>query len=258
LVSELIVSLFAFIALFLYLVLFSDALSDLARRCSDIEEKYTQSRADLSQTSAFMDSAHSLNSSLNAQLDSEKMAYEVNSLGCFYFASLASMLRVSLACRRKNEHLLLLVTIWTGLYCDASTSLTILERSHHFTMSDLDHHRDELRASQDEVSRPGELLSTKDSVIKELRASKRLVTQELEAAHLHIKALEDDRVVMKAMCDKAMDKAVHAERILMRRPSIVVPKDVLADVVAAPDVASRPSSSAAPATDASCKNAPAQ
>jgi hypothetical protein len=44
-------------------------------------------------------------------------------------------------------------------------------------MSDLDHHRDELRASQAEVSRLGKLLSTKDSVIKELRASKKLVTQ---------------------------------------------------------------------------------
>jgi chromosome segregation ATPase len=33
------------------------------------------------------------------------------------------------------------------MYHDASTSLTILERIHRFTMSDLDHHRDELRAS---------------------------------------------------------------------------------------------------------------
>jgi hypothetical protein len=66
-------------------------------------------------------------------------------------------------------------------------------------MSDLDHHRDELRASQYEVSRHGKLLSSKDSIIKELRASKKLVTQELEVARLSIKALEDDRVVMKAM-----------------------------------------------------------
>ena len=115
-------------------------------------------------------------------------------------------------------------------------------------MSNLDHHRDELRASQDEVSRLGKLLSTKDSAIKELRASKKLVTQELEAAHLAIKALEDDRVVMKAMCDKAMDKVVRAGRILMRRP----------DVVAAPDAASHPSSSVAPANDASYKNTRAQ
>jgi hypothetical protein len=120
-------------------------------------------------------------------------------------------------------------------------------------MSDLDHHRDELRASQAEVSQLGKLLSTKDSVIKELCASKKLVTQELEAARLNIKALEDDRVVMKAMCDKAMDKVVRAGRILMRRPGIVVPEDIVVDVLAAPAAASRPSSSATPAAEASCK-----
>jgi hypothetical protein len=37
------------------------------------------------------------------------------------------------------------------LYRDASNSLTILERRHYFTMSDLDHHRHELQVSQDEV-----------------------------------------------------------------------------------------------------------
>jgi hypothetical protein len=144
------------------------------------------------------------------------------------------------------------------LYRDASTSLTILERSHRFTMSDLDHHHNELRVSQDEVSRLGKLLSTKDSTIKELCASKKLVTQELEAARLTIKALEDDRVVMKAMCNKAMDKVVRVGRILMRRPGAVVPEDIVADVVAAHDVASCPSSFVAPANDASCKNTSAQ
>jgi hypothetical protein len=33
------------------------------------------------------------------------------------------------------------------LYRDASNSLTIMERSHRFTMVDLDHHRHELQAS---------------------------------------------------------------------------------------------------------------
>jgi hypothetical protein len=37
------------------------------------------------------------------------------------------------------------------LYRDASNSLTILERSHCFTMSDLDHHHHKLQVSQDEV-----------------------------------------------------------------------------------------------------------
>jgi hypothetical protein len=38
------------------------------------------------------------------------------------------------------------------LYRDASVSLTTLERSHHFTMSELDRHRDELKIFQNEVS----------------------------------------------------------------------------------------------------------
>jgi hypothetical protein len=70
------------------------------------------------------------------------------------------------------------------LYRDASNSLTILERSHRFTMYDLDHHRHELQASQEEVLRLGKLLSTKDSTIRELHASKKLAAQELEATTL--------------------------------------------------------------------------
>ena len=143
------------------------------------------------------------------------------------------------------------------LYRDASNSLTILERSHRFTMSELDHHRDELRASQTEVSRLGKLMSSKDFVIEELRASKKLVMLELEAAHHNIKALEDDRVVMNAMCDKAMDKAVPAGQILMRRPRVVVPEDIAANVLVAPAGVSKPSSSATPAGEVSGKNAPA-
>jgi hypothetical protein len=122
-------------------------------------------------------------------------------------------------------------------------------------MLDLDHHHDELRASQAKVSRLGKMLSTKDSIIKELHASKKLVAQELEATRLNIKALEDDRVVMKEMCGKAMDKDVRAEWILMRRPGILVPEDIVADVLVTPAVASRPSSAATPAAEASCKNA---
>ena len=80
-------------------MLFSAASSALTQRCSDAEEKYTQSQADLNQTSAFLDNARALNFSLNAQLDSEKMAYEVNFLGCFCFAFFASMLSVFLLVR---------------------------------------------------------------------------------------------------------------------------------------------------------------
>lgn len=49
--------------------------ADLTQRCSNLEEKYSQSQADLAQVSASLNGTRSLNSSLNAQLDSERMAH---------------------------------------------------------------------------------------------------------------------------------------------------------------------------------------
>jgi hypothetical protein len=95
---------------------------------------------------------------------------------------------------------------------------------------------------------------TKDSTIKDLCASKKLVAQELEAAQLAVKTLENNCAVLKAQRDKAMDKAVRAEWILMRRPDVVVSDDIVADVKTALDAASRPSSSVAPMKDIVCKN----
>jgi hypothetical protein len=92
-------------------------------------------------------------------------------------------------------------------------------------------------------------VSSKDSIIKDLRASKRSVAQELEAAQLLGKVAEDNCTVLKAQRDKAMDKAICMGRILMRRSGIVVPDDIVADFKAAPDASSRPSSSIAPAKD---------
>jgi phage-related tail protein len=92
------------------------------------------------------------------------------------------------------------------LYSDASSSLTTLERSHRFTMSELDRHRDELRVSRTEVSRLNKLLSSKDSIIKELCDLKKLVSQELEIARRNVKVIKDDHGIMKAMCDKEMTK----------------------------------------------------
>jgi chromosome segregation ATPase len=125
-------------------------------------------------------------------------------------------------------------------------------------MSELDHHRDELRASQTEVSRLNKLLSSKYSVIKELRASKKLVSHELEIARHDIKALENERSIMKAMCDKAMHKVVRAGRILMKRPGVVVPEDIVADILAASAGVSKPSSFGDPVGKVPCKNALAQ
>jgi hypothetical protein len=132
------------------------------------------------------------------------------------------------------------------LYRDASNSLTILERSHRFTMADLDHHRHELQVSHDEVLRLRQLVPSKDSIIKDLLASKRSVIQELEATRLATKVAEDNSTILKTQRDKAMDKAIHAGQILMRRLGMVVPNDIVADVKATPDSSSRPSSSVAP------------
>jgi uncharacterized protein YhaN len=132
------------------------------------------------------------------------------------------------------------------LYRDSSNSLTILERSHLFTREELDNHRYKLQESLDDVIRLRQLISAKDVVIKELRASKKSVAQELETAQLAVKVAEETSATLRAQRDRAMDKAIHAGRILMRRPGVVVPDDITADVNAAPDSSSRPSSSVAP------------
>jgi hypothetical protein len=97
-------------------------------------------------------------------------------------------------------------------------------------------------------------VSSKDSIIKDLRASKKLVAQELESARLATKVSEDNCAILKAQCDKATDKAVRAGRILMRRPGVAVPDDIIADVKATPDASSRPSSSVAPVKDVATKD----
>jgi hypothetical protein len=116
-------------------------------------------------------------------------------------------------------------------------------------MTDLDHHRHELQVSQDEILRLRQLVSSKDSIIKDLRASKRSVAQELEAARLATKVAEDNYAALKAQRDKAMDKAIRAGRIFMRRPGVVVPDDIVAYVKATPDASSHPSSSISHAKD---------
>jgi chromosome segregation ATPase len=133
-----------------------------------------------------------------------------------------------------------------SLYRDSSNSLTILERSHHFTMEELDNQRCKLQESTDDVIRLRQLISAKVAAIKELRASKKSTAQELETAQLTIKVAEETSVTLRVQRDRAMDKAIRAGRILMRRPGVIVPDDIRADVNAAPDFSSRPSSSVAP------------
>jgi hypothetical protein len=50
----------------------------MARRYSDLEEKHSHGQTDLAQVSASLNDANMLNSSLNAQLDSEKVANELS------------------------------------------------------------------------------------------------------------------------------------------------------------------------------------
>jgi hypothetical protein len=52
----------------------------MARQYSKLEEKYSQGQMDLARVSASLDDVNSLNSSLNAQLDSKRVANEVSFL----------------------------------------------------------------------------------------------------------------------------------------------------------------------------------
>jgi capsid protein len=108
------------------------------------------------------------------------------------------------------------------------------------------------------VSQLNRLLSSKDSVIRELRSSKKLVSQELEIARRDIKVLEDDHDIMKALCDKAMDKVVRDDRILMKRHGVVVSDDIVADMLAASAGTSKSSPSGDPVDKVPCGDAPAQ
>jgi hypothetical protein len=77
-------------------------------------------------------------------------------------------------------------------------------------MEDLDNHRYKLQESLDDMIRLRQLVSNKDTVIKDLRASKKSVVRELEAARLAVKAAEDTSATLKAQRDKSMDKAIRA------------------------------------------------
>jgi Tfp pilus assembly protein PilE len=54
----------------------SQGQAELVQRCSDLEEKYSQSQTELAQVSASLNDANTLNSTLRAQLDSEKVTCE--------------------------------------------------------------------------------------------------------------------------------------------------------------------------------------
>jgi Tfp pilus assembly protein PilE len=59
----------------------SQSRAELVRQCSDLEEEYSQSQTELAQVSAALNDANMRNSTLRAQLDSEKVTCE--SVLCF-------------------------------------------------------------------------------------------------------------------------------------------------------------------------------
>jgi hypothetical protein len=52
----------------------------MVRRYSKLKEKYSQGQMDMARVSTSLDDANSMNSSLTAQLDSERVANEVSLL----------------------------------------------------------------------------------------------------------------------------------------------------------------------------------
>jgi hypothetical protein len=77
-------------------------------------------------------------------------------------------------------------------------------------MEDLDNHHYKLQESQDNMIRLRQLVSSKDTIIRDKRASKGSAVQELEAVRLAVKAAEDTSATLRAQRDRAMDKAIRA------------------------------------------------
>ena len=65
-------------------------------------------------------------------------------------------------------------------------------------MEELDNQRCKLQESTDEVTRLKQLISAKDAAIKELRASKKSIAQELETAQLAAKVAEETSITLRA------------------------------------------------------------
>jgi hypothetical protein len=57
---------------------YSQGQTELARRYSDLEERYSQGQTELARVSASLNDANTLNSTLHAQLDSEKVTSELS------------------------------------------------------------------------------------------------------------------------------------------------------------------------------------
>ena len=85
----------------------------MVQRCADFEEKYSQSQTELGQVSAALDDANALSSSLHAQLDSEKVIYQIVPCLAVLLLLALCLRKLTFVCRKKNVSLLLLVTVST-------------------------------------------------------------------------------------------------------------------------------------------------
>jgi hypothetical protein len=127
--------------------------AELVQRCTDFEEKYSQSQTELGQVSAALDDANALSSSLHAQLNSEKGDLWNCALPCCAPITCLVFEGVDFCLQEEKRILAASRDSLDILYRASSNSLTILERSHRFTMEELDNQRCKLQESTDEVTR---------------------------------------------------------------------------------------------------------
>jgi predicted nuclease with TOPRIM domain len=126
-----------------------------------------------------------------------------------------------------------------GLYKDAVSDLATLQNSHNLTMPKLDKRRSELSLLQESVDELHESLSSKDSKIKELQALSRSQAKKVEVLEYNIDVLKNECKLLKASLDKVVDKVILVGRLLMTKPDIIVPEDIVTDVVSEPSVKAR-------------------
>jgi hypothetical protein len=103
-------------------------------------------------------------------------------------------------------------------------------------MAELDKKRSELSLLQESIDELHESLSSKDSVIKELRSLSRSQAKKMEVLEHNVGVLKNNYKLLTASHDKTMDKVTRTDRLLMKKPGVVVPEDIVNDVLSAPGV----------------------
>jgi uncharacterized membrane-anchored protein YjiN (DUF445 family) len=141
--------------------------------------------------------------------------------------------------KRKTERYVLSRDNLDRLYRDAIYDLTTLRNSHNLMMTEFYKKRSELSLLQELVDELHESLSSKDSAIKELRVVSRSQANKMEVLEHNVSVLKNDDKLLKASRDQAMDKVIHADRLLMKKHVVVVLEDIVTDVLFALSVDAR-------------------